>query len=94
MKASVTLAGLAGIALFMGAAVAQEQQLTGTGQFCIKSATGPVKCDYQTNAQCQQARPQNSSDQCLSRTQLEGTVGGAASSDKSEGTGLPGDQRD
>ena len=96
MKATMTLAGLAGITFFIGTAVAQEQQLTGTGQFCIKSQTGPVKCEYQTNEQCQQARPQNSNDQCVSRSHVESTVGGPASSHKdgATGTGMPGDQRD
>jgi hypothetical protein len=44
--------------LLMGSAVAQnQQQVAGTGQFCIKGASGPIKCEYQTMAQCEQSRP-------------------------------------
>ena len=77
-------------ALFMGPAVAQ-QQLTGSAQFCIKGATGPVKCEYQTMAQCQQARPQGSSDQCVPRSEAEGTVGGPP---QRERPSAPGEQKD
>ncbi len=67
-------------ATFMGPAVAQnQQQFTGTGQFCIKGASGPIKCEYQTMAQCEQARPSGSSDQCVPRSEA-GTVGRAAPS--------------
>ena len=61
--------------VFGGSAVAQ-QQLIGTGQFCIKGASGPVKCEYHTMAQCDEARPKGSPEQCLSRPQAEGTVAG------------------
>lgn len=78
MKAMLTTtAALALATLFVGPTVAQQpQQLVGTGQFCIKGASGPVKCEYQTMAQCEQGRPAGSSDQCMSRSQAEGTVGG------------------
>jgi hypothetical protein len=76
--------------VFGGSAVAQ-QQLTGTGQFCIKGATGPVKCEYQTMEQCQQARPQGSPDQCVFRSQAEGTVGGPP---QRQPAPTPGDQKD
>ena len=67
----------AAIALFMGSAFAQnQQQLSGTGQFCIKGASGPVKCEYQTLAECEQARPTGSPDQCVTRS-VAGTVGRA-----------------
>ncbi len=56
--------------------VAAEQQMTGSGDFCIKGATGPVKCEYQTMAQCDQARPQGSADQCVARSQAAGTTAG------------------
>ena len=96
MRAATTLTGLAGIALFVGAAVAQEQQITGTGPFCIKGPTGPAKCEYQTYDQCQQARSQNRNDDCVSRSLVEATIigEGAAASGTGYGTGLPGDQRD
>ncbi len=72
--------------LLMGPAAAQnQQQVTGAGQFCIKGASGPIKCAYQTMAQCEQARPTGSPDQCVPRSEA-GTVGRAAPS--------PSDQRD
>ena len=77
---------LVAAAMFMGPAAAQnQQQFTGTGQFCIKGASGPIKCEYQTMAQCEQARPSGSPDQCVPRSEA-GTVGRAAPS--------PSDQRD
>ena len=80
-----------GAVLLTGSARAQQQ--TGSeGQFCIKAPSGAIKCDYQTMAQCEQARPAGSSDQCFARPQPQGTTGGPAPSDR--GTGLPGDQRD
>jgi hypothetical protein len=86
MKAMMTSTALVAVALFMGPATAQQQQqqLTGTAQYCLKGA-GPVKCEYHTMAHCEQAKP-GSSDQCLPRSQVEGssTVGGPA----------PGEQKD
>jgi hypothetical protein len=91
MKTVLALTALFGATLMTGSASAQ-QQISGAGQFCIKGPTGPLKCEYQTMAQCEQARPPGSSDQCVSRSQLEGTTGGPARGDRA--TGLPGDQRD
>ena len=91
MRAMTTSMILAAAMLFVGSAVAQQQQLAGTGQFCIKGPTGPIKCEYQTMEQCQQARPQSSSEQCLSRSQAQGTVGGPAAREPAP---APGDQKD
>ena len=80
--------------LFMGPAFAQQQQqqqLSGTAGFCMKGPTGPIKCEYQTMAQCEQARPQSSLEQCVSRPQAEGTVGGPAQREQAP---APGDQKD
>ena len=75
------------VALFIGPAVAQNlQQLEGAGQFCIKGASGPIKCEFQTMAQCEQARPTGSPDQCMSRS-TAGTGGRAPAP-------APGDQKD
>jgi hypothetical protein len=41
--------------------------------------------------QCQQARPQGSADQCLSRSQAQGTVGGPAAREQPS---APGEQKD
>lgn len=84
-------ATLVAATLLAGSAVAQQQQIAGTGQFCIKGATGPIKCEYQTMEQCQQARPQGSSEQCLSRSQLQSTVGGPAAREQPS---APGEQKD
>jgi hypothetical protein len=86
MKAMMTSTALVAVTLFMGPATAQQQQqLTGTAQYCLKSASGPIKCEYHTMAHCKQATP-GSSDQCLPRSQVEGsnTFGGPA----------PGEQKD
>jgi hypothetical protein len=89
MKPLITSTALLAATLFMGPAVAQnQQQVTGTGQFCIKGGSGPVKCEYQTMAQCQQARPLGSTDQCVDRAQAQGTVG------RRELPPSPGEQKD
>ena len=80
MRSLLTSTALVAAMLLTVPAVAQQQpqqqRLSGTGQFCIQaSAGGPVKCEYQTMAQCDQARSAGSADQCLSRSQAEGTVG-------------------
>lgn len=90
MRATIATA-LVAATLFVGSAVAQQQQLSGTGQFCLKGATGPIKCEYQTMAQCDQARPQGSPDQCVSRSQAQGTIGGPA---LREQPNAPGQQKD
>jgi len=94
MRATMTSTALVAATLLAGLAVAQQQQLTGTGQFCIKGASGPIKCEYQTAVQCEQARPQGSSDQCISRSQAEGTVGGPGASAPREQPSSPGEQKD
>ena len=94
MRTTTASAALVAATLITGPAMAQ-QQLTGTGQFCIKGATGPVKCAYQTMAQCEQARPQGSSDQCISRPDAAaGTVGGPGASAPREQPSAPGEQKD
>lgn len=93
MRTIATSTALLAILLFI-APVAAQQQVSGTGQFCIKGPTGPVKCEYQTMAQCQQARPQGSADQCLERARAESTVGGPASPAQREQPSAPGEQKD
>jgi hypothetical protein len=91
MKTMLAVTAVIGVTLLTGSASAQ-QQTDREGQFCIKAPSGAMKCDYQTMAQCEQARPPGSSDPCFARPQPQGTTGGPAPSDRS--TGLPGDQRD
>ena len=58
MKPLTISTALLAAALFAGPSAAQnQQQVTGTGQFCLKGQSGPVKCEYQTLAQCHQALP-------------------------------------
>jgi Protein of unknown function (DUF3551) len=91
MRATIVSTALVAAILFAGPAIAQQQQVAGTGQFCIKGATGPIKCEYQTMEQCQQARPQGTADQCLSRSQVQSTVGGPAAREQPS---APGEQKD
>lgn len=57
MRAMTSSTFLVAATVLAGSAIAQQQLIAGTGQFCIKGATGPIKCEYQTMEQCQQARP-------------------------------------
>ena len=91
MRAMIASTALVAATLFAGSGVAQQQQLTGTGPFCLKGATGPIKCEYQTMAQCQEARPQGPADQCVPRAQAQGTVGGQT---LREQPNAPGEQKD
>jgi hypothetical protein len=90
IRAMTTSTALIVAAVLSGSAEAQQQQITGTGQYCIKGATGPIKCEYQNLEQCQQARPQGD-DQCVTRSVAEGTVGG---SPQRQPAPAPGDQKD
>ena len=93
MKTILALSALVGATLFLGSAFAQ-QGITGAGQVCIRGPTGPIKCEYQSMAQCQQARPQNENDRCVVRSEVESTVGGAARPGQREQAPMPGEQRD
>ena len=53
---------------------------TGSGEFCLKTMDGQAKCDYRSMAQCEQARPAGSKDQCVEKLQLGGTTGTGGSS--------------
>ena len=74
MRLIMTFGLTIAIALSGGATAQQHQELTGTGQFCLKKSAGPVQCQWQTMAQCEQARPAGSTDQCVDRTK-DSTVG-------------------
>ena len=90
MRATITTATIVALTL-LNHAVAAQQQMTGNGDFCIKGATGPAKCEYQTMAQCDQARPQGSADQCVARSQAAGTTAGPT---LREQPNSPGGQKD
>jgi hypothetical protein len=90
IRAMITSAALIAAAVLPGSAGAQQQHLSGAGQYCIKGATGPIRCEYQTMEQCQQARPQGD-DQCVTRSVAEGTIGGPP---QRQPAPAPGDQKD
>ena len=90
MRATITTATIVALTL-LGHAGAAQQQMTGNGDFCIKGTTGPAKCEYQTMAQCDQARPQGSADQCVARSQAAGTTAGPT---LREQPNSPGGQKD
>jgi hypothetical protein len=75
MRSLIAVTALVAAMLAASPVAAQQQQLSGTGQFCIQGATGPIRCEYPTMAACEQARPAGSADKCLSRSEAEGTVG-------------------
>jgi hypothetical protein len=93
MKIIAALLALISAGCSMASAAAQ-QQLTGTGEFCIKGPTGPIKCEFQTMEQCQQQRPSGSADQCLQHSQVQSTVGGPTQPTKREQPNAPGEQKD
>jgi uncharacterized protein DUF3551 len=62
---------------------------TGTGQFCLKGPTGAAQCNYQTMAQCEQAKPAGSTSQCLDKAQVQGTTGSGASTPSPGGSPTP-----
>ena len=93
MRAMTMSTTLVAAGLFIGSAAAQ-QQIAGSGQFCLKGPTATIKCEYQTMAQCQQERPANENDRCISRSQAEGTVGGPVPSDRRDPAPTPDEQKD
>jgi hypothetical protein len=66
-----TFLAAAGIVMCMQVAVAQ----TGSAPFCLKTATGQLRCTYATMGQCEEARPSASADQCITRSDAAGTTG-------------------
>jgi hypothetical protein len=92
MRAIVASVVLIAVSLSTGPVTAQQQQqMSGTGDYCIKGATGPIRCEYQTMAQCDQARAQGSADQCVARSQGAGTTAGPT---LREQPSSPGGQKD
>ena len=62
---------LLALAAMMHVAAAQS----GTAPFCLKAATGQLRCIYPTMGECEQARSTSSSDQCMTRSDAGGTTG-------------------
>jgi hypothetical protein len=90
MRTQIATFAVAAAMLVAAPALAQQQplqpqqpQASGSGQFCLKGATGPARCEFQTMAQCEQAKPAGSTDQCID---MQGTVGAGGSSSAPSGS--------
>jgi len=101
MNAMMTSTALVAVTVLVGSAVAQQQQTSGTAQYCIEGASGPAKCEFHTMAHCEKAKT-GSSEQCVPRSKVEGTVGGPTPSSRERPSGstsreqpsAPGEQKD
>jgi hypothetical protein len=61
------------LALFAAIHVAAAQ--SGNAPFCLKTPTGQVRCSFATMGECERARPNASSGQCITRSDAGGTTG-------------------
>lgn len=82
MRTLIAATALTFAALTTQSALAQ-QQITGNGQICLSTPAGPSLCNFQTMAQCQEARLPTSASRCVDRSLVEGTVGSGSSSPSS-----------
>lgn len=48
---------------------------TGNAPFCLKAASGQLRCVYPTIGECEQARSSATSDQCITRSDVGGATG-------------------
>jgi hypothetical protein len=78
------IAASAFAAILLGAPVNASAQISGSGSYCLKSASGAANCAYQSMAQCEQAK--KTGDQCVSRSE---TTGAAPSGAAPQGGGSP-----
>jgi hypothetical protein len=65
-------AAVAMVALWATPQVAAAQ--TGTAPFCLQTATG-TRCMFSTMGECEAARGTTSADQCITRSDAQGTTG-------------------
>jgi hypothetical protein len=70
MKVLVVSAAIMAFSAVPQVAVAQ----TGSAPFCLQTLTS-VRCVYATMADCERARRDSSNDQCITRTDAQGTTG-------------------
>ena len=54
--------------------------MSGSGEFCLKSSSGNTYCAYQTMGACEMVKAPNSSDQCIERAKPLETTGSSARS--------------
>ena len=73
---------IATIALIAASVVSANAQtpspgsnLSGSGQFCLKSSSGNTNCTYQSMGACEMVKAANSSDLCIEQAQPMGTTG-------------------
>lgn len=96
MQTIVASAFLMVSTVLIGSAQAQQQQISGTAQYCLNNGNGPVKCEFHTMAHCEKAKTATS-DQCVPHSQVQGTnqgtVGGPSTSSR-EQPSAPGQQKD
>jgi hypothetical protein len=87
MRTIIAATALTFSVLTAQSAVAQD--ISGAGQICLNTPSGPSLCNFQTMAQCRQARLPTSSSQCVDRSSVEGTVGSGSSSRSPTGPASP-----
>jgi hypothetical protein len=75
MRTMIASSALVAAALVAAPTVAVAQTPMGDGAFCLKSASGPTSCVYQTMAACELAKLTGTGDQCISKAQAGGTTG-------------------
>jgi hypothetical protein len=73
MRTLTAATGMLAIALALPVTAAAAP--SGTAPFCLKTATGEVRCAFATMGECEQARPSTSAGQCITRSDAEGTTG-------------------
>jgi hypothetical protein len=78
---TLALATLAGAPQF---AVAQTN-----APFCLKTAGGQLSCSYSTMGECEQARGSQSSNQCITRSDVGGTTGQGDTPPRTSPNSLP-----
>ena len=82
MKSLITAAAMTFAVLTAQSAVAQD--ITGDRQICLSTPTALSMCQFQTMAQCENAKLPTTISRCIDRSEIEGTVGqGSSSNDNS-----------
>jgi len=68
--------------------------LSGSGEFCLKSGSGNSTCAYKTMGACEMVKAPNSSDQCIERAKPMETIGSAPAPTTSPApSGAPADRK-
>ena len=59
---------------------AVAQDISGAAQICLSTPSGPSLCNFQTMAQCENAKLPTTTSRCVDRSLVEGTVGSGSGS--------------